>query len=221
MVRGVYITRCKFGFLRPEAEEARLNPVEEFLKGRNKIYTLSRSTSEVRVNDYNSLLLLLWQVNIDIQFVSESSLALANYVTGYVAKAEKSHMQEIFSYTDDSQSRLFSFGVCSLRSRECGMYKASYILLGDHLLGKSDTIQWVPIDQLHKRNEKEDYFYSLLLLFHPFRNESDLIAKDQTAEEAFNRFIASNSDMQQHQEKHSEILQAQQKLMSIVIPQKN
>jgi len=28
-----------------------------------------------------------------------------------------------------------------------------------------------------KENEK-DYFYSLLLLFHPFRNESDLIAKD-------------------------------------------
>jgi len=46
-----------------------------------------------------------------------------------------------------------------------------------------------------KENEKEDYFYSLLLLFHPFRNESDLIANHQTAEEAFNRFIASNSDI--------------------------
>jgi len=98
--RGVYITCCKFGFPRPEAEEARLNPVEESLKGRNKIYTLSKSTS---VNDYNPFLLLLWQANIDIQFVSESSLALANYATGYVTKAEKSHMQEIFSCTDDSQ----------------------------------------------------------------------------------------------------------------------
>jgi len=72
-----------------------------------------------------------------------------------------------------------------------------------------------------KENEKEDYFYSLLLLFHPFRNESDLIAKDQTTEEAINQFIASNSDIQQHHEKLSKILQAQQKLMSIVTPQKN
>jgi len=47
-------------------------------------------------------------------------------------------------------SRLFSFGVCFLHSRECGMYEASDILLGDHLLGKSDTVQWVPVDQPHK-----------------------------------------------------------------------
>ena len=135
-VGGVYITRCKFNFPRPETEEAKLNPVEESLKGRNKIYSLCRSASEIRVNDYNPLLLSLWQANIDIQFVSESSLALANYVTGYVTKAEKSHMQEIFDCTDSSQSnfsRLFSFGVRSLRSRECGMYEASNILLGDHL----------------------------------------------------------------------------------------
>ena len=46
-VGGIYITRCKFGFPRSEAEETRLNPVEESLKGRNQIYTLSRSASEV------------------------------------------------------------------------------------------------------------------------------------------------------------------------------
>ena len=68
--------------------------------GRNKIYTLSRLASEVRVNDYNPLLLLLWQANIDIQFVSESSLAFANYVTGYVTKTENPHMQELFDCTD-------------------------------------------------------------------------------------------------------------------------
>jgi len=60
---------------------------------------------------------------MDIQFVSErSSQAFANYVTGYVTKAEKSHLQEIFEYTDVTQSvfsRLFSFGVRSMRNREC------------------------------------------------------------------------------------------------------
>ena len=43
----------------------------------------------MRLDDYNPLLLLLWKVNVDIQFVSEISLALANYVTGYVTKTEK------------------------------------------------------------------------------------------------------------------------------------
>jgi len=47
------------------------------------------------VNDYNPLLLMLWKANIDIQFVAESSLALAHYVSGYVTKAEHSNMQEI------------------------------------------------------------------------------------------------------------------------------
>ena len=72
-VAETFIIRCKFGFPRPEANEASLNSVEESLKNRKKIYTLSRTTSESRVNDYNPLLLLLWQANMDIQFVSESS----------------------------------------------------------------------------------------------------------------------------------------------------
>ena len=49
------------------------------------------------VNDYNPLL-LLWKANMDIQFISESSLALGYYITGYVTKAEKSHMQDIQVY---------------------------------------------------------------------------------------------------------------------------
>ena len=32
---------------------------------------------------------------MDIQFISKSSLAIAQYVTGYVTKAEKSNMQEV------------------------------------------------------------------------------------------------------------------------------
>ena len=50
----------------------------------------------MRVNDYNPLLLLLWQANMDIQIVAESSLALSHYVTGYITKAEKSSMQEVW-----------------------------------------------------------------------------------------------------------------------------
>ena len=98
------------------------------------------------VNDYNPVLLSLWRANIDIQFVSEDSLALEHYVTGYVTKAEKSHLLDIWDKVSSNEtlySRLWSFGVRSLRSRECGMYEASDILLGDHLLEQFSGFQQI------------------------------------------------------------------------------
>ena len=44
------------------------------------------------------------------------------------------------------------FGICCLRSRECGLYEASDLLLGDHLCEKSDTVKWIDISMPHKRN---------------------------------------------------------------------
>ena len=66
------------------------------------IYELACTESEVRVNDYNPLLLILWKANIDIQFVADLSLALAHYVSWYVTKAEKSSMQEIWQVVKTS-----------------------------------------------------------------------------------------------------------------------
>ena len=100
---------------------------------------------------------MLWKANIDVQFVSESSLSLAHYVSGYVTKAEKSSMQEIWDQVSESKSmysRLWSFGVCSLRSRECGLYEASDLLLGDHLTEKSDIVKWVDVPMPHKRKRR-------------------------------------------------------------------
>ena len=68
-----YITRCRFNFPRPVCANAALNPVQESLKSRNRIYQLTRTESEVRVNDYNPLLLMLWKANIDIQFIADIS----------------------------------------------------------------------------------------------------------------------------------------------------
>ena len=36
----------------------------------------------------------------------------------------------------------------------------------------------------NKENEKESYYYSLLLLFVPFRNEMDLVKEEERAENA-------------------------------------
>ena len=141
---NTFIIRCRFGFPRQPCETAKLNPVNESLKSRSRIYQLTRSESETRVNDYNPLLLLLWKANIDIQFVAESSLALAHYVSGYVTKAEKSSMQELWQQISDNKGiygRLWSFGVRSLRFRECGLYEDSDLLLGDHLTEKSTTVK--------------------------------------------------------------------------------
>ena len=65
---------------------------------------------------------MLWQANIDIQFVAESSLALAHYVSGYVTKAERSNIQDIWHEVSENKnvySRFWSFGMRCLRSREC------------------------------------------------------------------------------------------------------
>ena len=111
----------------------------------------------MRVNDYNPVLLLLWKANLDIQLISENSLALAHYVTGYMTKAKKNHMHEIWDEVSSKEtlySKLWSFGVRSLRSQECGLYEASDILLSDHLCEKSQTVQWISADQLHKRKRR-------------------------------------------------------------------
>ena len=81
---------------------------------------------------------------MDIQFVSESSLALAYYVSGYVTRAERSNMSEIWQEVSESKTiygRQWRFGVRMLRSRKCGLYEASDLFLGDHLFEKSDDVQ--------------------------------------------------------------------------------
>ena len=111
----------------------------------------------MRVNDYNLLLLMLWKANIDVKFVAEFSLALAHYVSGYVTKAERSNMQEFWQEVSENKSVhscLWSFGIRSLCFRECGLYKASDLLLGDHLTEKSDTVKWIDLAMPHKRSRR-------------------------------------------------------------------
>ena len=152
-----FVTRCRFGFPRPVSDTAQLNPVQESLKSRNRIYNLARTEDKIRVNDYNPLLLMLWKAKIDIQFIAEASLALAHYVSGYVTKAECSNMQEIWQEVSDSKSIyscLFSSGMRSLCFRESGLYEASDLLLGDHLTEKSCTVKWVDVAMPHKRTRR-------------------------------------------------------------------
>ena len=66
-------------------------------------------------------------------------------------------MQEIWDQVNESKSvysRLLSFGMRTLCSRECGLYEASDLLLGDHLTEKSDTVKWVDVSMPHKRKRR-------------------------------------------------------------------
>ena len=299
---SAYVTHCKFGFPREVTDETILNIVEDSLKSRSKVYHLQRAAGEERVNDYNPLLLYLWKANLDIQYVADSSLALAHYVTAYITKAEKSHMQEIWDDISEQESlykKLWSFGVRSLHSRECGLYEAADILLGDHLSEKSDTVQWIHVEKPDNRkvrvkkykelqhlaesdpdsndmyeanlldnfypnrpaslnnvclfdfvrwyrrgnddtngrrqyvrlekpripnhriydpnkpDEREAYFYSLLLLFVPFTDESNLVGEGQTAEEAFNVHFSDCASMESYHESLQKMFQAQSKVKRI------
>ena len=151
---GTFITRCWFGFARETRETATLFTVEKCMKrAHRKLYSLPQSPEEIRINNYNPLLLMLWKANIDMQYISEFSLAIARYITGYVTKAERSNMQDLWQEVSSHASifsNLWSFSIRSLRSRECGLYEASDLLLGDHLCGKSQSIKWVDVYLCHK-----------------------------------------------------------------------
>ena len=280
-----------------------MHNVDQKLKIFQKIYELPRKESEVRVNDYNPLLLLLWKSNIDVQFMAESSLAVTTYVTGYVTKAERSSMQEILQKVSDSKSIyscLWSFGVRALRSRECGLYEASNYLVGDHLKrevchgdvrGREQASQEVSQaegpqgpggDGVHqsrergnlkdnllstnypnrpqeleevclyefvaeydwqskdsrgnrrywklakhrmvnhkifdpsKESQREDYYYySLLLLFVPFRNETCILGKNKTPEEAFNWFLPDSKSCSRYHSHLQEMIKARKNVGKI------
>ena len=64
-----------------------------------------------------------------------------------------------------------------------------------------------------KEDQRENYFYSLLLLFAPFRDESSLILENETAELAFQRLMNVHSCA--YYAKLQTILDAQSKIKEI------
>ena len=94
---------------------------------------------------------------MDLQYIGESSLAIAQNITGYMTKTEKSNMQDLWqevSTHSSFYSKIWLFGIRWLRSRECGFYEASDLLLGDHLCEKSTTIKWMDVSPSHNRKRR-------------------------------------------------------------------
>ena len=133
----MYAGVCNFAFPQQVCESASLIDMESTLESHKRIYQLTRNNRDTSVNEYNPLLLLSWQANMDIQFVSESSLALAHYV---VDTSPRQCGQEV-GENKSVYGRLWNLGILCLRSRECSLYEASDLFLGSHLYHKLVTVQ--------------------------------------------------------------------------------
>ena len=59
-----------------------------------------------------------------------------------------------------------------------------------------------------KEEERESYYYSLMILFVPFRNEAGLILDGETVEEAFQRHRNDNDSLNMHHNKLQNLLGA-------------
>ena len=72
-----------------------------------------------------------------------------------------------------------------------------------------------------QEDERESYYYSLMILFVPFWNESGLILDGETVEEAFQRLRNDNDSLNMHHDKLQNLLGAEKKWKEIQDARKN
>ena len=151
---GKFTTTCCFSYPRKFTKEFILHDVVSSIVGRltnnfkKRLYDLPRKSNEECINDYNPDLLLFWGGNMDIQFVSEHSYFISNYVTKYVTKSEKSNLENL-EFLDESQTpyqKATKFAHSLLRTRELGAHEAVDRILQNNgdLWRSSETYFFVP-----------------------------------------------------------------------------
>ena len=153
------VRSCRFGFERPQNVIFKLNPVikstvSRKTGGKTRLYELPRRAFEKDINDYNPIILYAWQSNMDLQFISENSQMLTEYLGKYATKTEKSNINTNFlQSTKTIHSNLRSLAVTGMSSREIGSIEAADSNLG-HWLFKTDkntTIKYVNTNEFPNR----------------------------------------------------------------------
>lgn len=101
---------CRYGFPRAIQPFIKLISLEAVMQSKLcgnkpiKIYSLQRSEDEVFINDYNEYMLLIWDGNIDVQYIGCKSFSLHKYITDYISKAEHNHTQEIWDECNSNRT---------------------------------------------------------------------------------------------------------------------
>jgi len=101
---------CRYGFPRTSIPFSKLNTVEQVLASKVrgnkpiKIYSLQRSVDEVWINDYNEYMLLIWDGNVDVQYIGIKSFSLHKYITDYISKSEHNYTQEIWDECNNNKT---------------------------------------------------------------------------------------------------------------------
>ena len=150
---GKWTKACRFGFPRPKSEVFQLHDVLSCVVGRKtnkmkkRLYDLARSEEEVFINDYNPELSLMWAGNMDIQFISENSFSIPEYITKYTVKSETSPVDPYV--TEDMESafqKASKFAYNQLRNREMSAHEVVDRMLQNNgeLYQISETFQFIP-----------------------------------------------------------------------------
>ena len=153
---------CRFGFPRSQSDSVCLRSAVEAVAGRKalkanlRLYDLPRTAGQRMINDYNPATLLVWEGNMDIQFIGGKSAILNWYITKYTTKAEKSHSTAAFAEVTSTKSlasRLWNVALRSLSNRECGAMEVSDMLLGISLYETdSQTVfRWADVNMIRSR----------------------------------------------------------------------
>lgn len=185
--------KCRFGFPRPVTPRLVLRPVSQAISNRrkmkrkNRIYDLPRNEHERFINDYMPNLLIIWEGNMDAQYIHENSYTLTSYITAYATKGEKGSHDVQFSDIQNNKSlisKLWSYAYRVLNHRECGAFEAAYILLSLslHATDRATTVRWLDVRAIRNRKIKPFkeiqqldadatnlFFDSLIDTFYPMR----------------------------------------------------
>ena len=116
--------------------------------GQRKMY-LKRNVSEIRINNYNELLIKGWEANMDIQYILDP-YACAAYIVSYISKGQRG-MSNLLSNAceeakrtgSDIKQQVRKVGNTFLTNVEIGSQEACYLVLGMPLKRSSRDVVFV------------------------------------------------------------------------------
>ena len=154
--------RCKFGFPRAACMKPILHGVATSIAShktgtyKKRLYELARKQNEQFINDYNPVLLYLWQGNVDLQFIGENSESLVEYICKYATKAPKSaitdfDMNAMKNEKKSTWAQLFKLSIQMMKDRELGAMEARNFMLSENPIKTNASFLYVNAVYASKR----------------------------------------------------------------------